>query len=122
MTRARRRRLGGAAALGGGGALAALLVAMLAHAATLRTAAHAPDAERARAAIVELVGAPDLAVSSSSRWLRHPSLSEPGAAFTDAPCVLDTDPAGAAIGPPRALHRGTERARVETRLRPRGAP
>lgn len=56
--------------------------------------------------IVRLLGTADMALSSASRWLRHPSLSEPGAAFADAPAILDTDPAGAMIAPPRALLAG----------------
>lgn len=54
-------------------------------------------------AIVALTGASDLALSSSARWLRHPSHAEPGAAFSDLPASLDVDPAGAWIGPPRAI-------------------
>lgn len=56
----------------------------------------APQAQ----AIGRLLGVADLALSSSSRWLRHPSVSEPGAPFADGPAILDNDPAGAAIGPP----------------------
>ncbi len=76
------------------------------------------DAERRRAsrdaarhdAAVALTGTSDLALSSSARWLRHPSLSEPAAAFSDLPASLDVDPAGAWIGPPRAiLVEGTRR-------------
>lgn len=106
-----------AAALGAGGALAVLLVAMLVHAHVGRARATSPGAERERALLVRLVGVADLAVSSSSRWLRHPSSSEPGAAFSDAPAMLDTDPAGAAIAVPRELYRSTSRARVEVRHR-----
>lgn len=51
----------------------------------------------AMGAITEATGLSDLALSSSSRWLRHPSLAEPGAALWDAPLGLDTDPAGASI-------------------------
>lgn len=50
--------------------------------------------------IVRLLGVADLALSSSSRWLRHPSITEPGAPFADSPAILDNDPAGAMIGPP----------------------
>ena len=50
--------------------------------------------------IVRLLGVADLALSSSSRWLRHPSVTEPGAPFADGPGILDNDPAGAMIGPP----------------------
>ena len=54
-------------------------------------------------AVARMLGTADLALSSASRWLRHPSLSEPGAAFADGPAILDNDPAGAAMGPPREL-------------------
>ena len=50
--------------------------------------------------MVRLLGTADLALSSASRWLRHPSLTEPGAPFADGPAILDADPAGAVIGPP----------------------
>lgn len=120
MTSALQRRLIGTAALGAGAGLAALLVAMLLHADAQRTRANTPREESERASIVRLVGVADLAVSSSSRWLRHPSVSEPGAAFSDAPAMLDTDPAGAAVAPPRALYRGMERANVRVRRGRRG--
>jgi hypothetical protein len=58
-------------------------------------------------AVVRWLGTADMALSSASRWLRHPSLSEPGAAFADAPAILDADPAGAMIAPPRAVLTGT---------------
>lgn len=54
-------------------------------------------------AVVRTLGTPDLVLSSSSRWLRHPSQTEPGAPFADSPAALDPDPGGAVIGPPRAL-------------------
>lgn len=54
-------------------------------------------------ATVRLLGTADLALSSASRWLRHPSLSEPGAAFADGVAVLDADPAGALISPPEGV-------------------
>lgn len=57
--------------------------------------------------VVRLLGVADLALSSSSRWLRHPSITEPGAAFADGPAILDNDPAGAAIGPPRDVLAGS---------------
>lgn len=59
------------------------------------------DAEAARHdAFVSATGLPDLALSSSSRWLRHPSQAEAGAAISDLPASLDVEPAGALIGPP----------------------
>ncbi len=117
---ARAPRLG-AAAIAVGAALAAGLAAMLIHARAGRAEADRPAARQARAAIVGLTGSPDLALSSASRWLRHPSLSEPGAAFADAPAMPDTDPAGAAIAAPRALFHGAARERLTVR-RAHGAP
>ena len=67
-----------------------------------RREARAADAARHRA-LVDVVGLGDLALSSSARWLRHPSQTEPGAATSDAPSSLDVDPAGAIIGPPREI-------------------
>lgn len=52
-----------------------------------------------REAAVRLLGTADLFLSSSSRWIRHPSLSESGAAFQEHPAALDVDPAGGVIGP-----------------------
>lgn len=61
---------------------------------------HAVREATARA-VVAVVGLPDLALSSTARWLRHPSQVEPWAAVSDLPASLDTEPAGAVIGPPR---------------------
>lgn len=62
------------------------------------------EAQNARIwAVVRLLGSADMALSFSSRWLRHPTVSEPGAPFADAPAILDADPGGALIGPPREL-------------------
>lgn len=120
MSEAQRRpaATGRAVAIGAfaaGVTLLVLLIVMLADAHRLRAAANAPDALRDRAAIVRLAGVTDLAVSSSSRWLRHPSVSEPGAAFSDAPAMFDADPAGAAVPLPRALYRGASRTRIDVR-------
>ncbi len=54
----------------------------------------------------------DLALSGGARWLRFPSLEEPGAAFADGPAVPDPDPAGGMMAPPRDLYR--ERANPGT--------
>ena len=116
----RRARTGRAVAIGAlavGVLIVALLIAMVADAHRLRAAASTPDAVRDRAAIVGLAGVTDLAVSSSSRWLRHPSVSEPGAAFSDAPAMFDTDPAGAAVPLPRTLYRGASRTKIDVRRR-----
>jgi hypothetical protein len=51
---------------------------------------------------VRRTGSSELALSATSRWLRHPALAEPGAACQDQPPCLDVDPAGLAIAPPRA--------------------
>jgi len=61
--------------------------------------------ERSHQAVVDVVGVADLALSSSARWLRHPSQTEPGAATADLPSSLDVDPAGALIGPPHEVLR-----------------
>lgn len=66
-----------------------------------RRRARARAAFGVRAAAARVLGMPDLVLSSSSRWLRHPSQTEPGAPFADAPASLDTDPGGAVVGPPR---------------------
>ena len=93
MIRRRRER-----ALGVGLAILALALSAIAVDASGR--AHEP-AIRSMTAIARTTGLPDLALSSSSRWLRHPSLAEPDAAAWDAPLGLDVDPAGAAIPRPR---------------------
>jgi hypothetical protein len=96
----------------------ALLLALAALAGVLVDAARrreGADATRARA-IVAATGLADLALSSSVRWLRHPSQAEPGAPFSDAPASLDVDPAGAWIGPPRpVLSVGAVEVRVRRR-------
>lgn len=81
--------------------LAALLIATVLADAARRRAAR--DAEASHRLLVRVIRLPDLALSSSSRWLRHPSQAEPGAALADLPAGLDVDPAGALIGPPRAI-------------------
>ena len=77
------------------------LGAITADAARLRTRADARG--DARDILVHVIGVPDLALSSSARWLRHPSQAEPGAAASEGPLSFDPDPAGALIAPPRAL-------------------
>lgn len=67
--------------------------------------AHARRARRAldRPAIAAMAGrlpSGDLALSGGARWLRTPSLEEPGAAFDDGIAVPDPDPAGGAMAPP----------------------
>jgi hypothetical protein len=76
--------------------------------------------EPAIRAVVRLLGTADMALSSASRWLRHPSLSEPGAAFADSPAILDADPAGAMIAPPHAVLAGSLKEPI-IRLRRRAA-
>lgn len=67
--------------------------------------AHVRRARRAtdRPAIVAVckrLPSGDLALSGGARWLRTPSLEEPGAAFQDGIAVPDPDPAGGAMAPP----------------------
>lgn len=47
--------------------------------------------------IVRVTGLSELALSTSSTWLRHPALAAPSAGASDAPLGLDVDPAGAVI-------------------------
>ena len=50
----------------------------------------------------------DLALSGGARWLRAPSLEEPGAAFADGPALPDPDPAGGAMAPPVEVWAATQ--------------
>lgn len=52
------------------------------------------------AAVARRLPTSDLALSGGARWLRSPSLEEPGAAFADGPASPDPDPAGGAMAPP----------------------
>ncbi len=88
-------------------ALAILGVAVDAH---QRNAAFNDEALRA---FVHRTGSADLALSSTSRWLRHPSLAEPGAACQDGPPCIDTEPAGMAFDEARELQAITLTARGE---------
>lgn len=83
-------------------ALVALALSVIAVAvdASLRWPIHDDDTRAAAR-----LGLPDLVLSSAERWLRHPSQAEPGAAVSDLPGAPDVDPAGALIGPPRAILR-----------------
>ncbi len=56
--------------------------------------------DQARAELARSLGFADLALSSSARWIRHPSQVEPMAPMSDLPASFDTDPAGAWLGPP----------------------
>jgi hypothetical protein len=47
----------------------------------------------------------DLALSGGARWLRNPSLVEPSAPFDLGPAMLDPDPAGGLVAPPRGVWR-----------------
>jgi hypothetical protein len=59
------------------------------------------DAQRgAIRAVAPRLPAGDLALSGGARWLRFPSLEEPGAAFADGIAIPDPDPAGGAMAPP----------------------
>lgn len=84
-------------------AAGACALALLAGAAWLHAQARRAEARQAwpaQRAIVRATGLPDLALSSTARWLRHPTQVEPAAAVQDTPGGIDTDPAGALLGPP----------------------
>ena len=76
-----------------------------------RARTDAGSAVRARtAAIARATGLSELALSTSSTWLRHPALAAPSSGAADATVGLDVDPAGAAIarqgrGPTIDMHR-----------------
>jgi hypothetical protein len=58
--------------------------------------------EPAISAVAVRLPTSDLALSGGARWIRAPSLEEPGAAFADGPAAPDPDPAGGAMAPPAA--------------------
>ncbi len=77
----------------------ALVIAGLGFDARARRAASARE-DPAVDALARRLPPSDLALSGGARWLRAPSLEEPGAAFADGPAIPDPDPAGAAMAPP----------------------
>ena len=54
-------------------------------------------------AVARRLPSSDLALAGGARWLRFPSLEEPGAAFQDGPALPDPDPAGGTMAPPREV-------------------
>jgi hypothetical protein len=52
-------------------------------------------------AVARRLPSSDLALSGGARWLRSPSLVEPSAAFDLGPAMLDPDPGGGLVAPPR---------------------
>lgn len=76
-----------------------LVIALIAVDARTRRSARDRDASSIRT-IAQRLPAGDLALSGGARWLRSPSLEEPGAAFADGPASPDPDPAGGAMAPP----------------------
>jgi hypothetical protein len=97
MTLRGRARLAAAFVLAG----AALLAAVAMDASRLRRAA--AHRQPALLAVAARLPSPDLALAGGARWLREPSLEEPSAAFDLGPAMLDPDPAGGLIAPPREV-------------------
>lgn len=97
-------------ALALGVSLFALAITAVAFDAHQRSASRDDEALRT---FVQRTGSADLALSSTSRWLRHPSLAEPGAACQDGPPCIDTEPAGMALHEARELQAITLTARAE---------
>jgi hypothetical protein len=87
------------------------VAAMGADAAYLR-AARAAD-QPAIEAVARLLPSSDLALAGGARWLRFPSLEEPGAAFQDGPALPDPDPAGGTMAPPVAVWQAESRRQEE---------
>ncbi len=54
-------------------------------------------------AVARRLPSSDLALAGGARWLRMPSMEEPGAAFADGPALPDPDPAGGLMAPPREV-------------------
>ncbi|MEO8874415.1 MAG: hypothetical protein ABI461_02415 [Polyangiaceae bacterium] len=93
-----------AAALFGVAALAALPVTLLVLSSDARLRRRLKDTQVSTViAVAKRLPSTDLALSGGARWLRTPSLEEPGAAFSDGPALPDPDPAGGAMSPPRAV-------------------
>ncbi len=92
------------------GLLAVLPLAMAAIAvdASVRRARRGHD-QAAIDAVARRLPSSDLALSGGARWLRMPSLEEPGAAFADGPALPDPDPAGGVMAPPREVWAGEVR-------------
>ncbi len=95
-----KRRPRAPAFLFGVAALTVLLMGSLVWVALDASARRAADRPHAapRRALIAATGLSDPFFSSGSRWLRHPSLTEPGAPLADGPDGLDVDPGGMAIG------------------------
>jgi len=79
-----------------------IVIAILGIDAHVRRARRAED-RPAIAAVATRLPSGDLALSGGARWLRTPSMEEPGAAFDDGIAVPDPDPAGAAMAPPTSV-------------------
>lgn len=77
----------------------ALVIVALSIDASARRAARRAE-EPALATVALRLPTSDLALSGGARWLRAPSLEEPGAAFADGPALPDPDPAGGVMAPP----------------------
>ena len=87
------------------GAAMVVLCALPVAIAVIAVDAHVRRARRDAQALAIHAVAPrlpsgDLALSGGARWLRFPSLEEPGAAFADGIAIPDPDPAGGAMAPP----------------------
>ena len=96
-------------------AVAFVLVAFVIGDAAVRRRLRGRDGDALRA-VGRLLPSSDLALSGGARWLRAPSMEEPGAAFADAPALPDPDPAGGIMAPPRSVWA------EEVRREPAGAP
>jgi hypothetical protein len=83
------------------GALAALLVAVVVDG-NARRGARGKELGAVRA-VAPLLPSNDLALAGGARWVRVPSMEEPGAAFSDGPALPDPDPAGGVMAPPRRV-------------------
>jgi hypothetical protein len=93
---------------GGGFFVVLVLLALPAVLVGLSVDAHLRRARAERAqpvtdAVAVRLPSPDMALFGGARWLRAPTLEEPGAAFADGPGAVDPDPAGGLVAPPKAV-------------------
>lgn len=90
-------------------AAAALLAACTIHASRMRATAQRTD--RGVRALARVLPAADVAFTGGARWLRAPTLEEPGAAQQDGIAFPDPEPGSGAMSPPRAAWAEEVRAR-----------
>ena len=93
-------RLRGLLGMGAPALAAVILIGCTVHALRARNAARGSDA--GLRAVALRLPSPDVAFTGGARWLRAPTLEEPGAAQADGIAFPDPEPGGGALAAPRA--------------------